>query len=108
MDRNSISLRKVRTFGLTLILLITIAFTGCVSPTQDELLTLTDQYPTAELTPLQVVQIQMDAFRYNDELNPNDKYWMTEAVQFISTTPPGERNSGNTAVGERSDSLYDS
>lgn len=188
MDRNSTSLRKIRTFGLTHILLITIGFTGCVSPAQDNLQSLAEQFPAPVLTPLEVVQIQMDAFRYNDELNrgieiafrfaspsnrlvtgpverfslmirsgvyaamlnsldveygrvvqegplaqipvivysnngstssylftlrrqnqnPYDQCWMTESVQFISTTPPGERNSRNTAVGERSDSLYDS
>lgn len=181
-------LQKDRYLGLTIVFLVTFGLTACVSSTQDNLQALADQFPVPELTPLEVVQIQMDAFRYNDELNQGieiafrfaspsnrqitgpverfslmirsgvyaamlnaqdvdygsvvmqgplaqvpvivftndgsswsylftlrrqnqDQYnqcWMTESVQFISTSPPDGRNARNTAVGEKLNSLYNS
>jgi len=152
---------------------------GCVSPESNELEDLAEKFPVPELTPLDVVQIQMDAFQKNDETNqgiaiafrfaspanqsltgpierftgmirsgayaamvnsvdlvygevvirgpiaqvpvtvisadgsslsylftlgkqtqdPYDQCWMTESVQFYSTTPPGNGDAGNTAAG---------
>jgi hypothetical protein len=39
--------------------------------------------------------------------NQYDQCWMTESVQFVSTSPPGTGDTRNTAVGETSLSLYD-
>jgi hypothetical protein len=67
---------KVRNFPLPLagiIILIALILAGCLSPelreSQSALRKLGKQQPSAKLDPQEVVRIQMEALKYNDEKN---------------------------------------
>ncbi|TVQ98295.1 MAG: DUF4864 domain-containing protein [Spirochaetaceae bacterium] len=82
----------LRSASIGLVALVCAAFLlSCVSPPPDPLANLTDRHPIPSLSPLEVVQIQMEAFRNNDS---NDR-GIEIAFRFAS---PANRSSTGPLV----------